>query len=289
MSENAHSTSVRRRRLVVALDRAEDAQLLVDAAADMAARMHAELAGLFIEDMDLLGLGDNPLIRMVSAHATATRSIATSEIERVLRREIAAARDALERAAKARRIHSSFEVRRDRLISALQELEEPDLILVRRGPRNVHHAPASRRARVSAATRQVVLAARRPLIVLDVHTGAAGRLVALYDGSPETERALAAAADIADRRGDDGITVLPVATSEAEAEELAERARAVLARFGHRPRIGPRTDPDIGAVCRAARESGPGLLVLHAEHRLLADEGMARLLDDIDCSVMVVR
>ena len=129
---DADESEARRRRLLVALDAADDAQLLLDAAADMAARMHADLAGLFIEDMDLLGLGDNPLIRMVSAHAAAAQSIATREIERALRRQVATAREAFERAAKARRLESSFEVRRGRLASALQGEIEIDWNEVRR-------------------------------------------------------------------------------------------------------------------------------------------------------------
>jgi len=289
MSENAHSTSVRRRRLVVALDRAEDAQLLVDAAADMAARMHADLAGLFIEDMDLLGLGDNPLIRMVSAHAAATQSIATREIERALRRQVATAREAFERAAKARRLESSFEVRRGRLASALQDLEEVDLILVRRGAGNARAAAGSRRAGMSAAMRQLILSSPQSMIVLDVRAGTAGRLIAFFDGSAESELALAAAADVADRRGGDGITVLPMAASDEIAAELFAQAQVFLSHLGHRPKAGPRVAPEIGAICQAVRLVGPGLLVLHADHPLLAGDGMAQLLDDVDCSVMVVR
>jgi hypothetical protein len=287
-------SDARRRRLLVALDAADDAQALLDIAADMAARMRADLAGLFIEDMDLLGLGDNPLIRVVSAHAAQTRALATSEIERALRRQVAAARAALERAAKARRLQASFAVQRGRLAATIHALEEPDLIVVRRGAGNVQAAPGTRRARVSAATRQVVLAARRSVIVMDIHRAVPpargfGRLVVLYDGSPETERALAAAAEVADRRGGDGITVLPVAANDAAADALSARARAILVELGQRTETGPRVAPDLTSVCRAAQQSGPGLLVLHAAHQMLTGDGMARLLDDVDCSVMVVR
>ena len=228
MSESGHDPgTVRRRRLLVALDAAEDAQLLLEAAADMAARMKADLAGLFVEDETLIGLGDNPLIRTVRSYGAISGSIRRRAVEGALRRQAAAARAALERAARARRIEATFEIRRGRLATALSTIEETDIILVRRADPNVHHAPASRRARISAATRQMVLAARRPVIVLDVRAGTMhyifGRVVALYDGSPETESTLLAAAEIADRRGSDGITVLPVASSDAEAEQLVKR------------------------------------------------------------------
>lgn len=289
MSDTPH-----RRRLLVALDAADDAQALLEAAADMAARMRADLAGLFIEDADLIGLGDNPLIRMVSAHATASRSIAAGEIERALRRQVAATREALERAANARQLRASFAVQRGHLATAVRDIEEADIILVRRGAGNVHHLPGTSRTLASAATRQVVAAARRPVIVLDVARSAPprrgfGRLLVLFDGSLETERALAAASEIADRRGGDGITVLPVARTAADAERLERTVRAVFERTGQRGDVAPPVGPDLAAICRAAREVGPGLLVLHADHALLAGEGMACLLDELDCSVMVVR
>ena len=281
-----------RRRLLVALDAAEDAHRLLDAAADMAVRMNAELAGLFVEDADLIGLGDNPLIRTVSAYTGVSGAIRRGAIEQALRRQIAEARAAFERIASARRIVASFEVRRGRLAAALESVEEEtDIILVRRAAPNVQHMAASKRARVNAATRQIVMTTQRSVIVLDVGAAsnqALGRVVALYDGSPETESTLIAAADIADRRGGDGITVVPLAASEAEAEALAARARETLARYGHRPAVAARAAPDIAAVCSVCAAHG-GVLVLHARHALLAGDGMAHLLDDIDCSVMVVR
>ena len=293
MSDDASSQKRPRRRLLVALDAAEDAQRLLDAAADMAVRMNAELAGLFVEDADLIGLGDNPLIRTVSAYTGVSGTIRRGAIEQALRRQIAEARAAFERIARARRIVATFEVRRGRLVTALESVEEAtDIILVRRAAPNVQHTPASRRARVNAATRQLVMSAQRSVIVLDVGERASahafGRVVALYDGSPETESTLIAAADIAERRGGDGITVVPLATSDVEADELAARATQILAPYGHRPTIAARATPDIAALCAVCAAQG-GVLVLHARHALLAGDAMTRLLDDIDCSVMVVR
>jgi nucleotide-binding universal stress UspA family protein len=287
----------RKKRVLVALDADEDAQRLLEIAADMAQRMKADLMGLFIEDSDLLGLGDNPLVRRVSSFAGASGAIRRAVIEQAMRRQTTAARIALEQAAAMRRIQTSFEVRRGRLAAALESYEETDFILVRRAAPTVQHTPGTRRARISAATRQVITAARRPVIVLDMRWAATapafGRIATLFDGSPETEKALLAAAEIADRRRGDGISVVPVTTSEADADALARRAQDILRPLGHQPHIAAHVTPDLDALCAMCSKQGggahSGVLVLHADHALLQGEAMAHLLDSIDCSVMVVR
>jgi nucleotide-binding universal stress UspA family protein len=287
----------RKKRVLVALDAAEDAERLLEIAAEMAQRMRADLMGLFVEDSDLIGLGDNPLVRTVSSFTGVSGAIRRGVIEQALRRQITAARIALEQAATTRRIQASFEVKRGRLAAALEAYDETDFILVRRSASNVQHGPGTRQARMSAVTRQVVTAARRPVIVLDMRWAATapafGRIATLYDGSPETERALIAAAEIADRRRGDGISVIPIATSEAEADALARRAQDILRPLGHEPHIAEHIAPSLDAMCIACAAQGgsahSGVLVLHADHALLQGDAMARLLETIDCSVMVVR
>lgn len=280
-----------RRRLLVALDAAEDAPALLEAAADLAARMHAELRGLFVEDDEMLALGANPLIRTVSSYSSAARAFEAREMERALRRQVAMAREALERAARARRIQASFEVRRGQLLAAIAALEEaPDLVLVRRTAGHAHRLPgAGRQARTSVITRQVVAAVRRPVMILDARTAQRARVVTLYDGSPETEKALIAAAEIAERRGDDGFAVLPLAVDDEAAQNLGIQAGETAAMHGHRVRILPRSAPDVAAIGRAANKLGAAILVLHADHKLLAGDGLGHLLEEVSSSVMVVR
>jgi len=287
----------RRKRVLVALDAADDAQRLLEIAAEMAQRLRADLMGLFVEDTDLLGLGDNPLVRTVSSFSGVSGAIRRGVIEQAIRRQITVARLALEQVAGTRRISASFEVRRGRLAAALEAYEETDFILVRRAAPVVQHTPGTRQSHISAATRQVVTAARRPVIVLDMRWAATassfGRIAALYDGSPETERALLAAAEIADRRQGDGISIVPVATNEADADALARRAQDILRPLGHQPHIARHVTPDLDALCVLCAQQGgaahSGVLVLHADHTLLQGDAMTRLLETIDCSIMVVR
>lgn len=287
-----HPEAPRRRRLLVAVDAAEGAERLLEAAAEMAARMRIDLLGLFVEDIDLLGLGDNPLIRTVSAFGGVSRAINRAVIEQALRRQVLETRLALERVAQTRNVRATFEVRRGRLASAFESAAANDIIVVRRAAENVQHIPASPRARINAATYKMVSAARHSLIVLDVRSDAAaggfGNVVALFDGSAETVSALIAAADIVDRRRGDGITVVPIAETEADADRLGRQAQDILAPLGHQPRIAPHTSADLTALCATCATQG-GVLVLHANHRLLQGEAMTRLLDTIECSVMVVR
>jgi hypothetical protein len=253
--------------------------------------MHAELRGLFVEDAEMLELGANPLIRTVSPYSSATRAFEAREMERALRRQVMLAREALERAARARRIQASFEVTRGRLLAAIESLEEiPDLVLVRRTAGHAHRLPGTGRAqRTSVITRQVIATVRRPVMILDARTAARARVIALYDGSAETDKALAAAAEIAERRGYDGFAVLPIARDDETAQQLGIQAGEMAAAHGHRVRILPRVDADVVEIGRTVSRLGSAILVLHADHRLLAGNAFTRLLDETDASVMVVR
>jgi len=244
-----------------------------------------------VEDTELLELGANPLIRTVSSYSTAARTPQAREMERALRRQVLVAREAMERAARARRIVSSFEVTRGRLLAAIGALEDaPDLVLVRRTAGHAHQWPGAGRAqRIRAITQQVIATVRRPVMILDTRTVARARVIALYDGSAETDKALAAAAEIAERRGDDGFAVLPLADDDEKAHVLGIRAGETAAAHGHRVRILPRVNANVVEIGHAVSRLGAAILVLHADHKLLAGEAFPRLLDATDSSVMVVR
>ena len=57
------------RRILVALEAGESAPALLEAAANLAAGLHAELVGLFVEDRELLDAADLPVTRSIPALA----------------------------------------------------------------------------------------------------------------------------------------------------------------------------------------------------------------------------
>ena len=78
------------RRIVVALDTGPRARAALEAAAQLAARMQAELVGLFVEDLELLHFAGLPFAREVGYPSATLRPLDVAAMQRALR---AAAQD----------------------------------------------------------------------------------------------------------------------------------------------------------------------------------------------------
>jgi hypothetical protein len=112
---------VKIRRVVVGLDPLARRRAALEAAAELAARVQAELVGLFVEDLDLFHLAGLPFAREVGFPSAARRALDMAVLERSLR---AAAREwqrVCERALEGAQVAWSFRTARGSLAGALLE------------------------------------------------------------------------------------------------------------------------------------------------------------------------
>jgi hypothetical protein len=84
-------------RVVIALDSVCEYLAPIEAAADLALRFHAELHGVFVEDIGLLRMADLPFTRQVSLGREPTRPLERDAIEAEFRALARQARHCLER------------------------------------------------------------------------------------------------------------------------------------------------------------------------------------------------
>lgn len=156
------------RRVWVALSGAEDEWASLDAAADLAARLQAELTTLFIEDADLLRASLLPCVREIGRLSAQSRQLEFGQVERSLKAAAISAELRLRRLAETRALRFSFQVLRGRPVPQLLSLAgRLDLVLL---------APAAWQRRRQADNRPIAV---------------------LYDASAEAEQALALAAGLA--------------------------------------------------------------------------------------------
>ncbi|HEX9050121.1 MAG TPA: hypothetical protein VF841_06255, partial [Anaeromyxobacter sp.] len=87
------------RRIVVGLDASAASLDALAAAAALAGRLRADLAGVFVEDEDLIRLAGLPFAGVVRLPGGAREGIDLARAEAELRALAAGAREALERAA----------------------------------------------------------------------------------------------------------------------------------------------------------------------------------------------
>ncbi len=97
-------------RVLVALDASGDNVLCLECAAQVAAGLQSRIAGLFVEDQELLHLAGLPFSREVVVSARASRILETEDVLREWQRPAAVARRRLREAALRRRLEWEFTV-----------------------------------------------------------------------------------------------------------------------------------------------------------------------------------
>ncbi|MBL8381884.1 MAG: hypothetical protein JNM90_02335 [Burkholderiales bacterium] len=242
-------------RIWVALDSASQSDRALEVAALLAHRERAELAGLFVEDVDLLRLAGLPLASEISPISAMLRPLGFAELERQLRSQAAGLERELARLARGAGLTWSFQVRRGKPLAEAMALPAADVM---------------------------VIAGRRPAAPLPpahgrVPRAARGAVIVLQDASPAAARTLALARELTVRLG---------ATLEVVAAATEPAA-------GTRPAGPPREPPGrlaraAGAVLDAQARRADALLVLSARDPAAATrELLEDLLPALHCPLVL--
>jgi hypothetical protein len=120
------------RRVIVGIDAGAPLdRAALEAAAGIAGRIEGELAGLFVENVDLLHLAALPFTREVGLTSIASRELDVARMERSLKAVAGEAHRLLEAVAARAQIRWSFNVTRGRLAEELVSAASgADLVLV---------------------------------------------------------------------------------------------------------------------------------------------------------------
>jgi len=267
------------RRVLVAVD-ASDASLAgLQAAADLAVRLQAELHGLFVEDINLLRLASLPFASEVVYAAPAARRLDPVGMELALRAQAERVRQRLEAAARQASVPWSFQVARGQVAAELlTRTHEVDVLILGRGAAGGRLGSVARTVIVQAACSVLLHGGRR----------VERPVVAVYDGSPLAARVLDLAMRLS-RQDGHNLTVLLVPGEGVPAAVLREQVEGQLDAAGPETRVATLTRGDAGELVRAVRAQAGKLLVLPASAPALADTAQGNLLEQLDCPVLLVR
>ncbi len=270
------------RRILVAMDAATVNEEVFDVVTGLAARLEAEVAALFVEDVELLRLGELDFVKQVTPFGGKAQTFDTASLEREFRALAAHARRRLEASAARRRVVCSFRVVRGRVARDVATAAgEADLVVIEGAAR-----PVARHLHVTSPARAAWRACRTALVLKGT---AAPRppVVALYDGSTNADHALIHGARLArDLEGD--LVVLLAAVGGRRAENLEAKVRDALVDQGIQPRVETLDEITPAAVLSALRRLGAGVLALAADSPLLEGGKGDELLDRVPCPLLVV-
>lgn len=281
MSAREHEFQIR--RILVALDASPQSQAALDAAAQLAVRLRAELQGLFIEDVNLLRLARLPFVREIGFFTAVHRRLDAQSVERQLRARARRVQERLTAIAERDRLQWSFRVVRGAIASELLAASsDADLVILGRSGWSPHPKRG-----LGSTARALVFGA--PILTLILQEGAClgPPIMAVYDGSPLAEKALAVAALLA--RHEEGPVTVVLVDGESETKRLEAQAAARLGEQGVRGRYRALNRSNAPRLAHLVQDEGCGTLVLPAKSVLLRDEALLALLDAIDVPTLFVR
>ncbi len=270
------------RRILVALDASYHSLAALEAAADLAASLEAELQGLFVEDVNLLRVAESPVAREVQYPFVTSARLDRARMERALRAQAAQAHKALAAACEQRRIKWSFRVVRGEVVpQVLKAALEADLLSLGKASR-----PLIRRVRLGSTARAAAAQASSSVLLLQRDVGIRSPVVMTYDGFLIARHALTMAVRLAQQKGG-YLVVLVLAGTLDEAQRLQAEAADLLRGRGLMVRYRRLMDAGAATLIREVRSEGGGVLVLSST--ILQPDALQTLLDEVNCPVLLMR
>ncbi len=271
-------------RVLVVIDSGTQTQTELDALAELAHRLQAELQGLFIEDANMMRLSEyteTTAYRLVSSSLYATDQ---GMLARAVRAQASRSRRLVESVTRRRQVRSSFQVRQGELVAELlAAVQAGDLIVL---TKTFGHLPAVLDSHVFM--RAFSESAASAVLLFNPSSKLTGAITVVYDGSAAADTALAVASDIAVLDGHQIDVVMQSSRLdqiESWQSDIHQRlaTQGVDSSFLHFPHVR------IDQLCAHSRRPQAGLIVLGVDQPLLKDKAINQLIDRIDCSVMLVR
>jgi len=268
----------RLRRVLVALDPMEQCREALDAAARLAARHHAELVGLFVEDLELLAAAALPSARLVGGGGTE-EPLDAARLEQGLRVWAARARAALAAAAARWQVPAEFRTVRGAVAEQLlAEARAFDLLALGTVAR------PSKGRRVGSTARLVIERASCSVMMTCRPSRAGQPLVVLYE---DFARTLSLGAELAQTYGAP-LLVLAAGADEAAAQGSAQQATAWLQERNLEGQVERIVGTSVAALYERLDRRPASLLVFDRRGALGAKLDLASVLDGRASTVFVL-
>lgn len=271
------------RRILIALDASAPSLAALEVVAALAARIDAELLGIFIEDVNLLHLAGLPFAAEVGMFSGRARPLAADEMERLLRAQRERAQRALADVSRRLRLRSSFRAARGQIIpELLAAAVEADLVAL-----GAVGTQTARRIWLGSTAQAFLARAVRPLLIAPRGATIRSPIAVLYMNSPGAMHALALAAYVGGRLDDGELLILLVADDAEEEARLRQAAAARLAHAGAKIRYRWLVDADADELARVLRAERAGTLVLAGDTGELGEQLLRRLLEQADLAILI--
>ena len=259
------------RRVAIALDASGQSSQALQAAAELAASLQAELEGIFIEDINLIRLAELPFTREIRPASMTEQVVDLQRMEQELRSQARQQRQKLELIAREKGISCSFSTRRGHIKAELmQTAAEVDFL--------TFCSPDQRPDSLKAKTidNAVSWSQAQPSITV------------IFSNAQEGNGMLMAAARLAERLAMD-LSILLVGETDEETEELQCAARSILADEKLTANFIPLPACQVSDLIIATDSANSRLLLVNNSNPVVTDGELWHYLEQISCPVLIVR
>ena len=269
------------RRILVALDASPHSHAALEEAAALAARLEAELTGIFVLDTDLLRFSGLPLAHETGLTSALQRTLDPERMERSLRLQAEQAHAALDAIARRNNLQSSFQLLRGNVLTELlAAAAKTDLLAMG----SMGHMSVTGR-RLGSTVRGVATRASCSVLLLRPRVRKGKSVVVAYGQSTNADRALSMATQLAARQ-DAALVVLLCGAADAR-PRLEAQARQIVEGAGLKAVFEVVEPGAFDALDGMLRRHDCGLLVIGRDCELI--EGRDEQLGDLEVPVLLAR
>ncbi len=272
------------RRILVALDASAYSLAALKAAVTLAAELEAEVVGLFVEDVNLLNMAGLPFTREIQLTSARDSHLTPQRMALSLRLRAARAQAAFQTAVAQAALQGSFSVIRGEVAQALLEAAaEADLLILGRVSQ-----PLSRQRRLGSTAHTAAIHAPHSVMLMPCEQlleGKPDHIAVVYDGSELSAAALQTAANLTAAV----TTVIIVAQSAEATERLQTQAQRLFERQDTAVSFHISNTLTVDDLIQIIDMSGCDFLVLGGQPELLSADNTQQLLEQTDCTLMIVR
>lgn len=270
--------------ILVALDASSHSLSALQAAAELAARLQAELQALFVEDVDVRRLGALPFAEEVGIFSATCHPLDAGELARQLEAQVRQVRRRFRRTTEWIGVQCTFHRVRGRVAQKILEAaSEADMVILGKEAWSTFET-----GQLGPAVRQVLSQIPTPTMVLQAGAHLDFPVLAIFDGSQAAHRALSAAATLA-RRDDYRLMVLILAGESEPASHLQARAETWLEGRGLQVQYQTLSESSVSRLAALVARQGYGTVVLPRQSAVIQDEAVLDFLDETEVPVLLVR
>lgn len=263
MTNSNAGNDARMRRIAVMLDACQVSARTLEEAVQIAARMGAQLEGIFVEDIDLIQIAELPFLREVRSVSRSENTINLTRMEQELRVLARRAERLLGEHAARHNVSWSFRIWRGSIDTEL--------------------LTADTEADVFALTRLGPSLARIPAV--PTRTAAVS---VVFTGTDASTRALETAMRLTTEPYKELNILLP-AENEAEAVSLQEQAIRQLGEHATSADFIRLNDGSLNDLLEVLAVTNSAVLIVERDNKLLQVPSLKRSLNNLNCPLLIVR